>query len=230
MLYPLSHRRVQPGYYNKLSNVCKEGIVKKICHYFALLWENMLFSGKVCVIILKNRVLPKQGGFFMAGVMNFRSALGGFNRQDVVQYIEYMNNKHNSQIEQLNTQLQTAREALAQAQKVDTSDLEAQLEAANKRCAELEAQLEASGMGMPVAGDELEAYRRAERAERLARDRASQIYTQANAALAEATTKVEAISDNMSSIAQQISSQLQNSKQQLQEAVAAMYAIRPEEE
>jgi hypothetical protein len=67
----------------------------------------------------------------MADNLNFRSALGGFNRQDVVQYIEYMNNKHNSQIEQLNTQLQTAREALAHAQKADTSELQAQLDAAN---------------------------------------------------------------------------------------------------
>lgn len=166
----------------------------------------------------------------MAGVMNFRTALSGFNRQDVVQYIEYMNNKHNSQIEQLNTQLQTAREALAHAQKADTSALQAQLDAANQRCAELEAQLASNGMAAPVKGDELETYRRAERAERLARDRAAQIYTQANAALADATTKVETISDNMSAIAQQISAQLQDSKQQLQEAVATMYAIRPEEE
>lgn len=166
----------------------------------------------------------------MAGVQNFRSALGGFNRQDVVQYIEYMNNKHNAQIEQLNTQLQTAREALAQAQKSNADELQAQLDAANQRCAELEAQLEANGLAAPVAGDELEAYRRAERAERLARDRAAQIYTQANAALADATVKVEAISDGMNTLAQQISAQLQDAKVQMQEAVAAMYAIRPEEE
>lgn len=166
----------------------------------------------------------------MAGVQNFRSALSGFNRQDVVQYIEYMNNKHNAQLEQLNTQLQTAREALARAQKNNSDELQAQLDAANQRIAELEAQLEANGLAAPVAGDELEAYRRAERAERMARDRAAQIYTQANAALADATAKVETVSDSMNTIAQQISAQLQDSKQQLQEAVAAMYAIRPEEE
>ena len=166
----------------------------------------------------------------MAGVQNFRSALGGFNRQDVVQYIEYINNKHNSQIEQLNTQLQTAREALAKAQAVDTTALQEQLHAAQARCDELEAQLEANGLVAPVVGDELEAYRRAERAERLARDRAAQIYNQANAALADATVKVESISDSMNTIAQQITTQLQDSKQQLQEAVAAMYAIRPEDE
>ena len=77
---------------------------------------------------------------------------------------------------------------------------------------------------------ELEAYRRAEQAERRARDRAAQVYAQANAVLADATVKVEAVSGNMNAIAEQIVAQLETSKQQLQEAVAAMYAIRPEEE
>ena len=167
----------------------------------------------------------------MAGVQNFRSALGGFNREDVVRYIEYINNKHNSEIAQLNTQLQTARESLAQAKAEDNGELKAQLEAAQVRCAELEARLAQGGQEMPVkTGDELEAYRRAERAERLARDRAAQIYTQANAALADATVKVEAVSDNLTAMAEQLAAQAQEAKAKLQEAVAAMYAIRPEEE
>lgn len=165
----------------------------------------------------------------MAIVQNFRSALGGFNREDVVRYIEYMNNKHNSQIEQLNTQLQIAQEALSQTKATDNSELLAQLEAAQARCAELEEQLAAGEDTAPVQGDELEAYRRAERAERLARDRASQIYTQANAALADATLKVEAISDGMGTLAEQYAAQMQEAKLRLQEAVASMYAIRPEE-
>ena len=159
----------------------------------------------------------------MAGILNFRSALGGFNREDVVRYIEYMNNQHKSEIEQLNTQLQTAQEALAKGG--SNSELATKLEAAEARCAQLEAQL-----GQAPANDELETYRRAERAERLARDRAGQIYAQANGALAEATTKVEAISDSFNTAAAQLSQRLENAKQELQEAVAAMYAIRPEEE
>ena len=47
----------------------------------------------------------------MAGIQNFRSALSGFNREDVVHYIEYLNQQHNSQLEQLNTQLQNAQAA-----------------------------------------------------------------------------------------------------------------------
>lgn len=161
----------------------------------------------------------------MAVSKNFRSALGGFNRQDVVRYIEYMNNKHSSELEQLNSQLQ-----LAQANQGNNSELVKKLEAAEARCAELEALLAEEGRAPICEGDELEAYRRAERAERLARDRASQIYAKANAALADATVKVEAIFDGMNTTAQQFAEQAQNAKVQLQEAVASMYAIRPDEE
>lgn len=186
----------------------------------------------------------------MAGVHTFRTAMRGFHREDVVQYIEYINNKHNTEREQLNTQLQLAREELAKAQ--DNSDLLAQLEAANARCAELEAQvadletqLDELTAGQPeetpaepavpevpakTAEDELEAYRRAERAERLARDRAAQIYTKANAILADVTVTVESVSDEITALTTQLSNQADAAKAQLQEAIASMYAIRPEEE
>jgi len=167
----------------------------------------------------------------MAGIQHFRTALGGFNREDVVRYIEYLNFQHNSQLEQLNTQLQTAREELARANAAPQADgdLQAKLDAALARCAELEAQL--AGKGQPaMSGDELEAYRRAERAERLAQQRAAQIYAQANAVLADATVKVESAAEGMNTMAEQINAQLEASRQDLQEAVSAMYAIRPEEE
>ena len=163
----------------------------------------------------------------MSSVKNFRTALGGFNREDVVRYIEYMNNKHNAELEQLKTQLQAAQEAL---DKVDNSELEAKLEAAEARCAELEAQLSGEAPATVVPESELEVYRRAERAERLARERASQIYAQANAALADVTVKVEAISDNMNDLCAQFDAKMQEGKKQLQDAVASLYAIRPEEE
>lgn len=166
----------------------------------------------------------------MAGIQNFRSALGGFNREDVVSYIEYLNNQHNAQIAQLNTQLLNAQEALARVQAVPRNDeLEAQLEAALARCAELEAQL-AAGTAAPTQPDtELEAYRRAERVERMAQERASQIYAKANAVLADATVKVESAAEGMKAVADQAAAQLQAAEQQLQDAVSAMYAIRPEE-
>ena len=162
----------------------------------------------------------------MAGIQNFRSALGGFNRSDVVSYIEFMNHQHSAQIAQLNTQLQNAQAALAKAQGASNDELQAQLDAALARCAELEAALAAKGA---PTDSELEAYRRAERAERMAQDRAAQIYAQANAVLADATAKVESAAEGMKAMAQQVSAQVEASEQQLQEAVAAMYAIRPTE-
>ena len=48
----------------------------------------------------------------MATIQHFRTALGGFNRQDVVNYIEYLNNQHNAKVQQLNTQLQQYQAAV----------------------------------------------------------------------------------------------------------------------
>ena len=155
---------------------------------------------------------------------NFRSALHGFNRHDVVNYIEYMNKKHNSQVEQLNTQLQNALEALNRTPAQD-SNLQAQLDEALARCAQLEEQIANSAENV-----ELEAYRRAERAERKAQERAAQIYAQANAVLAEATAKVAAASGEMDAVVAELSARMESSKQELQSAMDALYAIRPEEE
>ena len=176
----------------------------------------------------------------MAGFQNFRTALNGFKRADVVNYIEYMNNKHNAQLEQLNSQLQTANAKLAQVGSEDCAALRTQLDTANARIAELEAELAACRNAVPqntASDQELEAYRRAERTERLARERASQVYAQANAVLAEATLKVDNASAQIGTAADQIAAQLQeyhtsvsNTKAMLQDVVAAMYAIRPEEE
>lgn len=160
----------------------------------------------------------------MADTKRFRSAFHGFNREDVVRYIEFLNNQHTAQVAQLNSQLQAAQSASP----AEIAALQAQLDAAQQRCAELEQKL--TDAGIYTTDSELETYRRAERAERLARDRAAQIYAQANAALADATVKVESISDSMNTLTQQFQEQMQQGKNQLQEAVASLYAIRPEEE
>ena len=166
----------------------------------------------------------------MVGMQNFRSALGGFNRNDVVNYIEYLNNQHKSQVAQLSTQLQNAQEALAKAQAQPRNDeLLQKLETAEARCAQLEAQLAAAGTAPTPTDTELEAYRRAERVERQAQERAAQIYTKANAVLADATAKVNSAADGMKAVAAQMSTQLEAAQQQLDEATAAMYAIRPED-
>ena len=69
----------------------------------------------------------------MSNMQNFRTAFHGFNRQDVVNYIEYMNNRHASEIQQLKNQLQNAP-----AQGSD-GELKKRLEAAEAKIKELEA-------------------------------------------------------------------------------------------
>lgn len=169
----------------------------------------------------------------MATIQHFRTALGGFNRQDVVNYIEYLNNQHNSQIQQLNTQLQTA---LSQSSPAQVAGLQEQLDAANARIAQLEEQLQNAEAAIGHEA-ELETYRRAERAERAAQERSRQIYEQANAVLADTTAQADNAAHQIGAIADQVVAQLQQyqdailqTKGGFEDAVATLYAIRPEEE
>ena len=50
----------------------------------------------------------------MASAQNFRSAFNGFNREDVVRYLEYLNTKHQNQINQLTAEAEELRAQLAQ--------------------------------------------------------------------------------------------------------------------
>lgn len=168
----------------------------------------------------------------MSEMQQFRITLRGFHRQDVVQYIEYLTNKHKNQLEQLNTQLLNTREELEKAKAAAPDQaLQKQLDNALARCAELEAKLAEAPAAAAVPNEqELEAYRRAERAERMAQERASQVYAQANAALAEASLKVKSAVDGVRAVAEQASAQLQCAEEQLQEAVDAIGTIRPQGE
>lgn len=178
----------------------------------------------------------------MATFQNFRSALNGFNREDVVHYIELVNNKHTAQVNQLNTEIQTLQAELAQlrTQQEGSADCAAQLEEALSRCAAMEAELSQAreqleqAMNRPQTDSELEAYRRAERAERIANDRVTQLYDQANGILAEATVRADEAATHISQLADSIVSQLPQlqaalveSKNALKDTAAAMYAIHP---
>lgn len=249
----------------------------------------------------------------MATNQNFRSAFNGFNREDVVHYLEYLNSKHTSLVNQLSEEADNLRQKLtvaAEAIAADSSrgeqitaleaerdELKAQLQQAlaaaeasdNARyaleaeCASLRAQLAAapavdpgreqliaqyaalqsaleetqaenvrlteqlqqakaaSAVVVPVQASstekELEAYRRAERTERMARERAEQLYRQTNGVLADATVKVDQVAADIGTIADQVMTQLQQlqeavtgSKQALKDAAGLMYSLRPEEE
>lgn len=196
----------------------------------------------------------------MAVSLNFRSAIGGFHREDVVHYIEYMNSKHTTQVNQLMAEAEELRGKLAQASAVpDLSDevvrLNALLEEAEARFVHLQqekeqlaierdeahAQIEqlkreqADTAARQLAAMELEAYRRAEQAERNAKARAEQIYQQATGTLAQATTQVDTAASRFRQIADQVGNQMtqlqlavDSSKNALLDAATTMYSIRPE--
>ena len=65
----------------------------------------------------------------MSTPQSFRSALNGFNREDVVHYLEYLNTKHSNQVNQLTAENETLRqqvEALpdAESQRLLVASLE----------------------------------------------------------------------------------------------------------
>ena len=88
----------------------------------------------------------------MEAKQNFRSAFNGFNREDVVRYIEYLNSKHAAEITQLRSEIQflsTKEEEPAAPETVqeDTAPLtekiaeqEAQISEFSGRCEALEAE------------------------------------------------------------------------------------------
>ena len=179
----------------------------------------------------------------MPEMTQFRAALHGFNREDVVAYIDRLNLEHEEQLSQLreeNQQLQhrleAANQALAEAgekegleqelnlAKAQIADLSAKAEELEHRNQELqaaaaqaaEAAPEELPEARPVTQDlaepippvpqvlpvnvapskdytelELAAYRRAELAERLARERASDVYRQIQSVFNRADTKLD---------------------------------------
>lgn len=167
----------------------------------------------------------------MSNTMNFRTAFHGFHRQDVVNYIEYMNNRHASEIQQLNNQLKNRQG------KGGNAELEKKLAEAEARIKELEAALGSKEVAPGnCAEKELEAYRRAERAERVAQERSQLIRQQADAVLADAGVKVGSAAEAIDAAAKGLDDQLEaymlavdNAKSTLHEAANALAAIAPDE-
>lgn len=204
----------------------------------------------------------------------FRSAFNGFNREDVVRYIEYLNAQHASEINQLNSELNYLKNQEPQETPATESQELVEQQAARirelfDRCKEQEEQIAALTAQLSDARvladaalnekvrltadldqalqqqisyksrveEELEAYRRAERTERMARERAEQMYNQANAVLADATVKVDdaaalisQMSDKVMGELSELQSAVAGSKQALRDAAATMYTIRPSAE
>ena len=192
--------------------------------------------------------------------LNFRSSLHGFNRQDVANYLEYLNNRHAAQVNQLNTDLEALRrqaESPAEdpqrtALEARCRELEQQLSIARKERDEALAQREAAEQKLASARQdreeallrscgekleanrELEAYRRAERTERMARERAEQVYSETGTVLTQASNRIEAALRQMTGISQQVTGQLDtlqtaiaSSRLALQDAAQTIDKLKP---
>ena len=180
----------------------------------------------------------------MAQSQNFRTAFNGFNREDVVHYLEYLNARHQSQIQQLTAGAEGLRGRAGQqpegsqqriaALEAENEELTRQLEQVRQELEQAQQELEQTRQELEqtrqpaekdpepespvpdIVDPELSAYRRAEAVEYAAKRRAELIYHQANGVLTEATNKVEGLSDNITQMADQAMSQLT----QLQVAVS----------
>jgi len=207
---------------------------------------------------------------------NFRSAFNGFNREDVVHYIRYINTKHTTELNQLRSENRALLDELnALKELAEAESLASRVAELEVRCIELEQMNVSAEMALEeerqkreealgrvselqetlmqvtaqrdqavaeqasaksLTTEELEAYRRAERTERDAKERAEQIYLQATGTLAEATTHVDDAAERFRSIAERVNQQMgelqvaiESSKNALTDAATTMYAIRPKD-
>ena len=184
----------------------------------------------------------------MDAPQSFRSAFNGFNRQDVVHYLEYINTKHQTQVNELTAEADDLRRQLEdlQAKTTQVAELEAQLAAMTEERDALHTQLEQMQAAEVVqeprpemdggsqVADELDSYRRAQQVERSARERAELVYHQANGVLNEAIAKVDTATAEITAKTDEAMSQLtqlqmavSTSKQALQDAASLMNTIRP---
>ena len=179
----------------------------------------------------------------MALTMNFRSAFSGFNREDVVRYLEHINLKHQNEVNQLVCELEELRDQaredqsqLVAALQEENASLKLALEEAQAKLQSLEIKPEANA-NEPIMTDlipELETYRRAERIEREARERSELIYFQASSVMKEAGARLDGAVAELNEVTDQVLSQLtqlqvaaSNGKIALQDAAAVLNTIRP---
>ena len=186
----------------------------------------------------------------MPAPKNFRTAFNGFNREDVVRYLEYLKSRHASEVNQLKAEAESLRTKLdaycdRQLEKRDTSGLEEENAALRQRIQELEQEKETLAAQLAqqtqepadYPAQELEAYRRAERTEREARERAEQVYRRTNLVLDNAAAKLDCVTSQVGPLADSVLEQIRlleagvgATRQSLQDAVSVLEQLRPNHE
>ena len=205
----------------------------------------------------------------------FRSAFNGFHREDVVNHIAYMTNKHETVANQLRSENETLRTELEELrarldeddtqrgrvpeleqalseQEAELTGVREELETANQllneqaeQIAALKEQLEEAREAAAKAPkleksanhwDELRAYRRAETAERQAKERVNDLYDGATAALRGAGDTLGTANATFEELAEKFRADLvalmeniETGRNALGTAADTLDALRPEE-
>ena len=148
-------------------------------------------------------------------VQNFRTAFHGFNREDVVRFLETATARHTAEVNQLRDEIARlegdlsllrtrsgdgASQEVLEALQAENARLKAQVE-------ELETQL-TEPAATPIRDEtnwkdeELAAYRRAETVERQARNRAAQMYHRVNGLIADLAARMDGSKAEMTAAAE----------------------------
>ena len=184
--------------------------------------------------------------------VQFRSSLNGFNREDVVRYMEYIYNKHSAQVAQLTNELESLRSKQDAMDSNRSADLEKQLTAVQQENSDLKHRIAAlehslqeanAALARPSAPaqaaapteSELEAYRRAERVERVAKERARQVSQQTAQALGSVSSQLDSAAEQLMSVNAQLMQQLEhlqaavvNGRQAVQDAAGMVERLNDE--
>ena len=156
----------------------------------------------------------------------FRTAVGGFNRMDVVSYIESLSMKNQQTLKKLQEENSELRRQIAQyeAASVPSEMEETPPETVEPEVPEAEPIVHAEPDTASLKDQELAAYRRAEAAERTARTRATQLNQSVDEIFSEALSRF----DSSSSEANALCEDLLSSYSRLQEALADIRVIYDE--
>ena len=148
-------------------------------------------------------------------VKNFRTAFHGFNREDVVRFLETATARHTAEVNQLRDEIARLEGdlSLLRMRSGDGASQE-ELEALQAENARLKAQVEEleTQLTEPAAtpirdetnwkDEELAAYRRAETVERQARNRAAQMYHRVNGLIADLAARMDGSKAEMTAAAE----------------------------
>lgn len=148
-------------------------------------------------------------------VQNFRTAFHGFNREDVVRFLETATARHTAEVNQLRDEIARLEGdlSLLRTRSGDGASQE-ELDALQAENARLKAQVEEleTQLTEPAAtpirdetnwkDEELAAYRRAETVERQARNRAAQMYHRVNGLIADLAARMDGSKAEMTAAAE----------------------------